>query len=139
MIEADRASSGWLEGFLESSWPRVQILYLDESGTHSDARYLVVAGVAVFETETYYLARELDALQERYFPGMKDPLAFHASPLQSALGQSKDPYPMLDRTARRALANDIYTAIARANVRLFAVAMEKSFIPGECYDRGFER
>jgi hypothetical protein len=116
----------------------VHILYLDESGTHSDARYFVVAGVAVFETDTYFLAQDLDSLQATYFPASTEPIAFHASPLRSAFGQSKDPYPSLGKAERRALTSDIFGAIARPHVRLFAVAMEKAFIRGDCYDRGFE-
>lgn len=116
----------------------LHILYLDESGTHQDARYFVVAGVAVFETETFFLAQELDGLQARYFPQSSEPIAFHASPLRAAHGQSHDPYPTLDRTERRELTTDIYRAIARSRVRLFAIAMEKQYILGDAYDRGFE-
>lgn len=114
------------------------ILYLDESGTHTDARYFVVAGVAVHETETYYLAQDLDGLQAKYFPGSQEPVAFHASPLRAAHGQSHDPYPGLDRTQRRQLKEDIFSSIVSAEPRLFAVAMEKSYTLGDCYDRGFE-
>ena len=114
------------------------ILYLDESGTHSDARYFVVAGVAVFEADTYFLAQDLVGLQARHFPGSSEPIAFHASPLRSAHGQTKDPYPSLAPKERRALSEDIYTAISRSHAHLFAVAMEKSYTLGDCYERGFE-
>ena len=114
------------------------ILYLDESGTHSDARYFVVAGIAVHESETFYLAQDLDGLQARYFPGSSDPIAFHASPLRSAFGQSHDPYIGLERARRRELSDDIFGAIVDSRPRLFAVAMEKAYTLGDCYDRGFE-
>ena len=96
----------------------MHILYLDESGTHSDARYFVVAGVAVFEADTFFLAQDLDGLQAKYFPGTEEPIAFHASPLRSASGQSQDPYPSLALAERRQLSADIYEAISRSHVRI---------------------
>ena len=39
------------------------VLYLDESGTHDASGHFVVAGIAVFERQTQFLARELTQLQ----------------------------------------------------------------------------
>ncbi len=39
------------------------ILYLDESGTHAKSKHFVLAGLAVFERETYFLAKALDDLE----------------------------------------------------------------------------
>lgn len=125
-------------GFFANPVGLLYILYLDESGTHTDARYFVVAGVAVFEADTYFLAQDLDGLQAQYFPGTVEPIAFHASPLRAAYGQNHDPYPSLVPKDRKALSGDIYRAIARSHARTFAVAMEKSYTLGDCYDRGFE-
>lgn len=116
----------------------MHILYLDESGTHSDARYFVVAGVSLFETDTYHLAQDMDGLQAKYFPNTLEPIAFHISPLRGARGQSNDPYPTLSPNDRRALADDVYGTIAKSSARIFAVAMEKSYTLGDCYERGFE-
>lgn len=113
-------------------------MYLDESGTHSDARYFVVAGVVLFEADTYYLAQDMDGLQAKYFPGFAEPIAFHVSPLRGAHGQSNDPYPSLEPARRKQLITEVYQVIAKSHARTFAVAMEKSYIMGDCYDRGFE-
>ena len=39
------------------------ILYLDESGTHDESGHFVVAGIAVFERQTYCLAQGMERLQ----------------------------------------------------------------------------
>ena len=52
------------------------ILYLDESGTHSEASYFVLAGLAVFEREIHWFSQDLDALQREYFPAENEPVFF---------------------------------------------------------------
>lgn len=115
----------------------MHILYLDESGTH-DARYFVVAGIAVFERSTYYLARELDRLQSRYFPDHAGAIPFHASALHAPDDRVPAPFDLLPRSQRRNLLRDIYQVIADSTVRIFAVAMEKAAVPESPYERGFE-
>ncbi len=39
----------------------MHLLYLDESGTHSQAERLVVGGLAVFERGAHWLKQDLDA------------------------------------------------------------------------------
>ena len=52
--------------FLEK---KMHLLYLDESGNPDDPtdRYFVMAGVAVFERVTFFLSRDVDALQQKVF------------------------------------------------------------------------
>lgn len=49
---------------------RVYILYADESGAAGDKhqRFFVLAGIAVFDRQTWWLSRELDKLVGRLFP-----------------------------------------------------------------------
>lgn len=115
----------------------MHILYLDESGTH-DARYFVVAGIAVFERRTYYLARELNQLQARYFPELSGQIPFHASSLHAPEGRVPSPFERLTRSQRRELLREIYEVIADSEARIFAVAMEKSAVAENPYERGFE-
>jgi hypothetical protein len=116
----------------------VYILYLDESGTHSDARHFCVAGIAVHEFDTFFLANDLDSLQVRYFGDEPTPIPFHVAQLRGAHGQANDPYPQLNKPARRELIDGVYAAISRSQATVFAVAMEKSYVRGDCYERGFE-
>jgi hypothetical protein len=114
------------------------ILYLDESGTHADARYFVVAGIALYETDTFHLAQSLDGLQARFLPGNADHVPLHVSTLRSGFGKEGEPFSALDKAARRTLVNAVYAEIARSRARLFGVAMDKSWTRGDCYERGFE-
>ena len=115
----------------------MHIVYLDESGTHSGARYFVVAGLSVFERETYYLAQSLDKIQARYLPEVDGRVPFHASSLRAPT-HVPAPFDSLTAADRGSIISDIYEVIADSKARLFAVAMEKSFIDGDPYERGFE-
>lgn len=57
------------------------ILYRDESGTHSEASYVVLAGLAVFEREIHWFSQDLDTLQREYFPAENEPVFLHARTL----------------------------------------------------------
>lgn len=44
----------------------------------------------------------------------------------------------LHKEQRSKLADEIYDVIARSRTRVFAIAMEKAFVQGDYYERGFE-
>lgn len=114
------------------------IAYIDESGTHEEARYFVVAGLAVFERETYFLAQSLDQLQEKYFPTESSPIPFHAAVLHAPRERLEPPYDSLADEQRRNLSSDVYQVIVDSRAKIFAVAMEKAVVVGDAYERGFE-
>lgn len=114
----------------------MHIVYVDEAGTHKEARHFIVGGLAVFERETYYLARALDQLQAKYLPDEAAPVPFHASGLR---GHAPPPFDGLTPAQRRALIDEVYGVIAESNVRIFAVAMEKAAVEGDPYERGLRR
>ena len=116
----------------------MHILYLDEAGTHKEASHFVVAGLAVFERQTYHLARALDEIQTRYLPDVDDLIPFHASNLRAPDKGVSKPFDTLSNGQRKALMNDVYEVILESNARVFAVAMEKAAIEGDPYERGFE-
>ncbi len=102
------------------------LLYLDESGNPDNPadRYFVLAGAAIFESQTFWLSRALDDLQTRYFPGLP-PIAFHATDIRSG---SKF-WRTVHEDKRRAILQDIGGLIARANMPglvLFGAAIEKT-------------
>ena len=118
----------------------MHIVYLDESGTHAEARYFVVAGLAAFERDTYYLSQALDKLELKYFPSAVSPVTFHAAPLHAPDGAVEEPFGQLTRAERHALFQEIIGAIVDSNARLFAVACEKRFVaPDHPYSRGIEQ
>jgi Protein of unknown function (DUF3800) len=101
-------------------------LYLDESGTHAEARHFVVAGLSLFERQTYHLAEEVNKLQARYFPTESEPVELHAAALRGPDEHAKPPYNSIPRAARLELLDSVYDVLVRAGARLFAVVMGKN-------------
>jgi len=106
----------------------LHLLYLDESGNENDPndRFFVLAGIALFERQTYFLSKAPDAVQEKYFP-RHQPIPFHASEIRSGRNLWRK---VPDETRTQVLAdisNEIVRSPARGRI-LFAVAIEKSDI-----------
>ena len=120
------------------------ILYLDESGTHDESGHFVVAGIAVFERQTYFLAQGMERLQQEFFPHRNAPINFHASELGAPDRHVKSPFNELTAERRIELIRRVYQNIAEGNDRdwwrLFAVSIEKSGTQTnrERYEQGFE-
>ena len=116
------------------------VLYLDESGYHSQADYFVLAGLAVFEREIHWFAQDMDSLQRRYFPEISESIEFHVSPLRSSRDSDvPPPFNQLSKDYRRQLIADIYQIIRDRRGVLFGVAIEKAWRPNQDhYARAFE-
>lgn len=116
----------------------MHILYVDEAGTQREARHFVVAGLSLFERQTYYLAKELSNLQTKYLPEEPEPVELHASPLRAP----KPPFDRLQRAQRFEFLDAVYETIIRAQPRLLGIAMEKEYIASigsDPYEYGFEQ
>jgi hypothetical protein len=117
----------------------VYILYADESGdpSNADEENFVLAGIAVFERQTYWLSQQLDALEVEIFgrhPGADEatpfprPVSFHASQIHAR----RDP-PWDSLTA--AQAADVLRRLARLvadsheTCALFAIVVHKPSYP----------
>ena len=114
------------------------IIYLDESGTHKESRHFVLAGLAVFERDTYHLAQAMDGLQRKYFPQHTHPINLHASALAAPDEQAEEPFNGLSSEDRLGLLREVYPIIAASQCRLFGVVIEKSHISDNPYERAFE-
>ena len=117
------------------------LLYLDEAGTHSDARHFVLAGVAVYEHNAYWPTEALNRLQAQYFPNVRESVRFHASPLRAPATQRVDaPFDRLSPSSRRKLLAGLYEAAQQTRGRLFAVIIEKTALSDEenPYERSLE-
>jgi hypothetical protein len=102
------------------------ILYLDESGTTSEASYFVLAGLALFEREIYWFNQDLDDIQQQYFPGTNEPIMFHATKLRVKADQNLEaPWNTLTEEKRKELKDKIYGTIKNRKGTLFACAIEK--------------
>lgn len=104
----------------------MHLLYLDESGNEEDPadRNFVLAGAAIFERQTYFLSRQLDALKERRFP-TAPPLEFHAS----AIRRGKGFWRSVDRKTKDEILEEMLRIVSRvpeSGLSLFAAIIEKS-------------
>lgn len=115
------------------------ILYLDESGTHKHALYFVLAGLAIHESETFWLTRALDDLEREYFPDAAQPIEFHASKLHVAERHAKPPFDALSHDRRAELIDAIYQVIAGSHATLFAIVIEKKNAGETVYEDAFEQ
>jgi hypothetical protein len=113
------------------------LLYLDESGD-ADQDYYVLGGISAYETRPYFLSKALDDFQQAVFPGIADPIEFHASAMVNGNGE---PWSSMAREKRNNLVLQVYDVLASfgGNVTLFAVAMhKKSFLTSEPVQRTCE-
>jgi hypothetical protein len=120
----------------------VYILYLDESGTTPQASNFVLAGLAVFEREIFWLSQELDNLQHQYFPQSTEPILFHAHALHVRDGDPVEPpWDQIDRTKRLEIKNRIFEILRNRRAILFACAIDKKLCEArheDFYERAFE-
>jgi len=101
------------------------MLYLDESGNENNPqdRYFVLAGLALFERQTYFLNERLKDVQEKHFPN-QPPIPFHASEIRSGRGFWRG----VHEEQRQAVLDDVIAAIIAAPDRalqLYAAVIEK--------------
>lgn len=102
------------------------LLYLDESGNENDPndRYFVLAGISLFERQTYYLSKAMDEVQEKHFPNHQ-PIAFHASEIRAG----RDFWRKVAPEKRQEVIADVCQAIVNTTAQgriLYAAAIEKS-------------
>ena len=116
----------------------MHILYADEAGTHADSVYFVLAGLAVFERETYFLSQDMDEIAQRYFPAESAEVELHSSALTAREKRLTPPYDSLTFSQRLELRMEVIQLIADSRAKLFAVAIEKSSVDEEPYDRALE-
>jgi len=107
----------------------MRILYLDESGgpnSWHEQKNFVLGGVAVHEGQIYPLTRDLNTLQEKYFPGISIPIEFHARPIRQGKGPH---FNKFDFDTRRKIIDDVYDIIRKCgfpNIIPFATVMDIS-------------
>lgn len=103
------------------------LLYLDESGNPyaGDDSVFVVAGIAIFERQVYFLSKELDSIAQQYFPDAQDPVEFHAREISQ---HHLAPWSSLSSQRRHEILLRVYTAIKdahEAGVTLFGAVVDK--------------
>lgn len=101
------------------------LLYLDESGNPDgvDDRYFVLGGAAIFERRTFYVARDLDLVQTRHFPGLP-PVELHTQAIRSGKGF----WRQVEAATKEAVLSEVSQVIERSvhpGLVLFAAAVQK--------------
>lgn len=99
------------------------LLYADESGSLNDKtqRYFVLAGVCVFERQTYWLSQKLDEVVGRYYPSAPHELELHGSPMHNGRNRWRG---ILNRKDAICDALSVLNNTDKNN-RLFAVVIDK--------------
>jgi hypothetical protein len=93
----------------------MHILYLDESGSPNSwniQKNFVLGGVAIHEGQIYALNRALNAIQEKYFPGITVPIEFHVSPIRKG---TPPHFNQFSEDVREQIINDVYDVIQKAS------------------------
>lgn len=120
------------------------LLYLDESGTHRDARHFVLAGVVVHESNLYWIKERVDSLQSKYFPAIQDPVKFHATTLRmpdADLHRIAPPFNGLSELERSGLLLDLYQIVYEVRGTFFAVVIDKTYLDAsqDPYERALNK
>lgn len=102
------------------------LLYLDESGNESDAndQYFVLAGIALFERQTYYLSERVEAIQKRHFPNHQ-PITFHMTNIRAKKGLWRKSPEALRQAVTMELIDVIVNVVGQGRL-LYAAAVEKN-------------
>ena len=102
------------------------LLYLDESGNESDAndQYFVLAGIALFERQTYYLSERVEAIQRKHFPNHQ-PITFHMTNIRAKKGLWRKTPESLRQAVITELVEAIVNTVDQGRL-LYAVAVEKN-------------
>ena len=108
------------------------VLYLDESGDPNGwstrpQNHFVIGGIAVHEGQIHTLTSQLDQIQNDFFPGIRVPIAFHASDIRNG----RDRFRQLLEADRVRLLDSVYSVLRNArfpNLIAFATAMHISCV-----------
>ena len=83
-----------------------------------------MAGLALFERQTYFLTKDIDAVQDNHFPNYQ-PISFHASEIRSG----RNLWRSMEPAKRDQVLDDLSVAVMKSPPRgriLFAAAVEKT-------------
>lgn len=101
------------------------LLYVDESGHSKDPnqKYFVLAGVSVFERQSWWLSNELDDIAKRFNKACPEEIELHGSPMLQGRGGWKS----CKREDREQAMKDALGLISQSpKSRVFAVVVDKA-------------
>lgn len=116
------------------------LLYVDESGHSADPlqTYFVLAGVSVFERQSWWIGSELDKIAARFDPATSYSVELHGSPML----QGRDGWKQYPRDKREQAMLDALSAFTAShpNNKAFGVVVNKQAIsPADPVEYAFEQ
>ncbi len=105
------------------------LLYVDESGSPSDPsdQYFVLAGVAVFESTTYFIENELNQIAQRFTENHRE-LELHGSPMRGSRGEWQ-PYRKLRSERENAYKDSLKIILdSQKGLLIISVILDKKAI-----------
>jgi hypothetical protein len=117
------------------------ILYLDDAGSvgNPSDTHVVLAGVALFERQIYFLDQKLNELASKIYPEDKFALEFHANHMLTGKGFWRS---IKDRPQRRRHLAEALASLdgVTGHKALFGVVVEKSAVsPQDALEYAFEQ
>jgi len=116
----------------------MHLLYLDDSGSLKDpaSKVFILAGLSVFERQTHWLERQLDAIAARFDPANPRAVELHGSPMLNGRGFWRA-IPLADR--HRAMSDALAVVRdAHVSVSLFGVVVDPELYTGDPISDAFE-
>jgi hypothetical protein len=117
----------------------MHILYLDDAGSVGNAseRFFILAGISLFERQTWFLERELDRIAATLRPDEPKSLEIHGNAILSG----RKVWRSIQVAQRRQIIGDCLRAIKLLHgpVRLFGAVVEKRAVsPNDAVEIAFE-
>lgn len=118
----------------------MHLLYVDHSGEPTDPkqRFIVLAGLSIFERQGCWISQELDRIAGRFDPADPGSIEFHRSPMR----QGRDGWDGFSVPDRMQAMLDALNVFATSNPqnRIFAAVVEPAAIsPRDAIEYAFEQ
>ena len=118
----------------------MHLLYIDESGSAGDRqqKHFVLAGISIFERQSYWIASELDKIAERINPADPMSVEFHGSPIYGG----KKFWRQFEKEQRFQILKDALGVFAKSNLsnRIFVCVFNKEKLsPNDPVEMSFEQ
>jgi len=102
------------------------LLYADESGSVGDMgqQHFILAGVCLYERQSFWLANEMDKIAARFNPADPNAVELHGSPMYGG----RKFWRAFSREARHEAIADCLKLFAASNIsnRVFAIIIKKA-------------
>lgn len=122
------------------------LLYLDESGTHGNSPYFILAGIAIADADAWHLQNRVAETLRRNLPGGEDPNQFelHAAEIKSpTAGGRPSRWALIPVNTRFRILHRTYETIANFRVldtqypmALFGAVVDRR--RADCTERAYE-